>query len=137
VSELVSRRLLQALVAVHLGLALWSLAGLAEFLLPAVPWRRISNPLFSPAVLLAQWLLVLGTAAVFVGGYALRWRGTRPAIAIGYASMASLCAYQTFFILVHDARFVAMGMEFAAYVAILAFLHMSPAGAGRFTGRNA
>jgi hypothetical protein len=134
-SEAVSRRVLQALVVVHLGLAVWSLIGLAEFVLPAVPWRRIANPLFSPAVLLAQWLLVLGTAAIFVGGYARRWRYTPLAVGVGYGLMASLCVYQTFFILIHEMRFVPLGAEFAAYVSILALLHRSPA-RERFSGSS-
>lgn len=134
-SQTLSGRLLRALVIVHLGLAVWSLVGLVEFVLPAVPWPRIANPLFPPAVLLGQWLLVLGTATIFVGGYVRRWRHMPLAVGVGYALMASLCAYQTFFILMHEIRFVAMAAEFATYIAILAFLCRSPARA-RFIGSN-
>ena len=31
------------LLAVHVGLMAWALAGLAEWLLPSVAWQRVSN----------------------------------------------------------------------------------------------
>lgn len=40
-----------------------------------------------------------------------------------YAAMAALCAVETFGFLVHDGRFLAMGLEYFAYLAILLFLY--------------
>lgn len=110
------------LVVVHLGLFAWAATGMAELLFSRVPWPRISNPLFSDQMLLTQWLLSLGAALVFLSGLALGWRNMPAVLAVCYAAMAAVCAYQTFFILENASRFVAMGAEYAAYVAIVTFL---------------
>lgn len=110
------------LVVVHLGLFAWAATGMAELLFSRVPWPRISNPLFSDQMLLTQWLLSLGAALIFLFGLALGWRNMPVALAVCYAAMAAVCAYQTFFILENDSRFIAMAVEYAAYVAIVTFL---------------
>lgn len=110
------------LVLVHVGLGLWALVGFAELLLGEVPWTRISNPLFSGSMLLWQWALVLTAAVVFVLGYVTRWRRLFLAMSILYGAMAATCALQTFFILTHPTRFLAMAIEYAEYAAILCFL---------------
>lgn len=120
--ELVPRVVVGVLVAVHLFLAAWTLVGLAEFFASQVPWRPISNPLFPPWMLLAQWLAILPTAIVFLAGYALGWQYMPHALGVGYAAMAGLCAYQTVYLLKHDTRFLAMAAEYVAYIAILVFL---------------
>jgi hypothetical protein len=113
------------LVAVHAGLGAWALVGFAELALPQVPWTRLSNPLFSRPMLLLQWSLIAMAAAMFIGGYALRFRHTPLAMSVIYGAMALVCAYQTFFILTHAARFRAMAIEYTEYAAILAFLFLS------------
>lgn len=107
---------------VHLGLFAWAATGMAELLFSRVPWPRISNPLFSDQMLLTQWLLSLAAALIFLLGLALGWRNMPVALAVCYAAMAAVCAYQTFFILENDSRFIAMAVEYAAYVAIVTFL---------------
>ena len=115
------------LVAVHVGLAGWALVGFAELALAEVPWRRLSNPLFSRAMLATQWTLIAVAAAIFIGGYFGRWRHTPVALLFTYGAMASVCAYQTFFILTHPARFRAMAIEYLEYAVILLFLFSSEA----------
>lgn len=123
--KLADRSILAVLLVVHAGLLLWALAGMAEWLLPAVPWPVLSNPLFSPAMLLAQWLAIGAAALAFLLGYALRWRRMREAIIVCYAVMAAICAVQTFTILQNDFRYVGMVLEYIVYVAILAYLYRS------------
>lgn len=116
---------LAALVLVHVALVVWSVLGLAEMMLPQLPWPKVNNPLFPAWVQLAQWLLVLAVASLFILGLAARWRRTPVAMAVGYALMASLCAVETIGYLTHDLRFAAMALEYAAYLAILLFLFRS------------
>jgi hypothetical protein len=110
------------LVLVHAGLGAWAAVGLAELVLPAVPWARISNPLFSPAMLLWQWALVATAASVFIAGTLRRWPRLPVAMLGIYGAMALTCAVQTFFILTDDGRFRAMAIEYLEYAVILAFL---------------
>lgn len=110
------------LCAVHVGLAVWALVGFAEMVWAEVPWKRLSNPLFSPAMLALQWSLILTAAVVFIGGYVTGWHWTPVAMTAIYGMMAATCAYQTFLILVHETRFREMAIEYVEYAIILAFI---------------
>lgn len=68
------------LIAVHVGLASWALLGFAELLLSHVPWKRLSNPLFSDLMLVVQWSEILIAAAIFIWGYFARWKHTPKAM---------------------------------------------------------
>lgn len=110
------------LLVIHLLLAVWAVVGFIEFFWAQPLWGRVSNPLFPGPVLFLQWALTLTAALVFIGGYFLRWPFTPQTMAVVYGAMASLCAVQTFSYMQNDSRFVAMGLEYLAYAAILAFL---------------
>lgn len=121
------------LLAVHVGLGIWAAVGFLELALDRVPWTRVSNPLFSRAMLGLQWTLVATAAVAFVAGYLTRWRHT-PRVMLGvYASMALTCAYQTFFILTAASRFRALAIECVEYAVILAFLFCSRHMRARFS----
>ncbi len=122
------------LVVVHIGLVAWALVGVIELVSSTVPWPRVSNPSLSPKMLLLQWLLVLTAAGLFIGGYVSRWKHTRGAMAVVYTSMAIVCAYQTFFILEHPGRFIAMAIEYVEYGVILTFLFCSKTMQAHFAG---
>lgn len=113
------------LVVLHAGLLVWALMGFAEWFRLDVPWPSVANPLFPHGVLLAHWTSVLLTASLFLGGIALRWPATPTAVACGYAAMATVCLIETTTYLVHDARWLAMGLEYAAYIGIGLFLFRS------------
>jgi hypothetical protein len=123
--ERLARGVAAALIVVHIGLGVWALVGFAELVFPEVPWRRVSNPLFSPSMLLLQWSLIGLAATVFVAGYLGRWQHTPVAMLVVYGAMALVCAYQTFFVLTSASRFRAMAIEYVEYMAILAFLFFS------------
>lgn len=109
------------LVVVHSGLLGWSAIGFLE-LDPCWPLTRISNPLFSTSMLLWQWTLVSVAAVVFLIGFFARIRYLPESMSIVYGLMATTCAYQTFFILQHDSRFIQMAVEFMEYAVILLIL---------------
>jgi hypothetical protein len=121
------------LLAIHAGLGAWAIVGYLELVLPQVPWIRVSNPLFSPTMLLIQWTLIATAASVFIIGYLIRWRPTPSAMLLVYGVMALTCAYQTFFILTAPSRFRAMAIEYVEYVVILAFLFFSEHMRARFS----
>ncbi|MEQ8267839.1 MAG: hypothetical protein RH982_11620 [Parvibaculum sp.] len=113
------------LVVLHAGLLVWALMGFAEWFRVDVPLPHVANPLFPSGVLLAHWTSVLVTASLFLGGLALRWPATPTAVACGYAAMATVCLVETTTHLVHDTRWLAMGLEYAAYIGIGWFLFRS------------
>jgi hypothetical protein len=120
-----------ALVAVHLWLVAWAAVGLVEWLFPQVG-PLFTNPLFPRWLQLVHWIAVLAGAGTFLAGYWLRWRTTPMAVAIAYIPMAAVCAIETFGYLTHDARFIAMAAEYAAYVTIPLVLAYYPPLASRF-----
>ncbi len=128
---LLERVVAGVIVVVHVGLLVWALVGVAELLLPTVPWRRVSNPLFSTPMLVLQWSLIALAATTCLLGL-MSWSRTPIAMAVIYGAMALVCAYQTFFILTHPTRFRSMAIEYAEYLLVLAFLFLSPYMRGRF-----
>jgi hypothetical protein len=125
VPEWLARFIAGLLVLVHVGLGMWAVVGLLELGLAEVPWERVSNPAFSPAMLILQWALVGTAAIIFLTGLFRRWRQTPEAMLLVYGAMASVCAYQTFFILTNASRFRAMAIEYAEYAVISTFLFFS------------
>jgi hypothetical protein len=124
--RLADRSLAVVLVVVHAGLLAWALIGFAEMAWANPPWPRVSNPLFSNAMLFLQWTVVAGAASTFSIGYARRWQRLPAAMVAWYAVMAAICAWQTFFILEHPSRFILMALEYAEYGVIATYLHLSP-----------
>ena len=126
-------RVIQAsLLVIHAALLIWALIGFAELVWTDVPWRRLSNPLFSRSMLALQWSLIALAASIFILGFVLRFRYTPAAMACVYGAMALVCAYQTFFILTDPRRFRAMAIEYLEYAAILAFLFLAKSMRERF-----
>ena len=132
--DVANRAIAAILVVVHAGLGLWAIVGFAELLAPSVPWPELSNPLFSTPMLLFHWTAIAAAAVTFLSGWFARWRLLPWAMAVCYAFMAAVCAVQTVFVLVHDSRFVDMALEYAAYLAILAWLFFSPLVRERLAG---
>lgn len=115
------------LLALHAGLLLWAAAGFVEFATAEVLVPGLANPLFSPAMLFAQWTAIGLAGAIFLAGWLLRWRRLPEAMIACYLAMAAICAVQTFTILQNPSRFVDIVLEYAAYIAISAWLLLSPA----------
>lgn len=125
------RIVMAGLVLLHLGLLVWALMGFAEWTVGAVPWPEVTNPLFPRPMLFFHWLSVIAASTAFLAGLALRWPGTPLAVVLGYGAMAIVCLIETTRYLVHDAKWLAMAAEYAAYLAIGSWLFLSA------TARNA
>ncbi|MBE7492023.1 MAG: hypothetical protein HS108_09760 [Planctomycetes bacterium] len=131
--EFAARCFAAVLVLVHLGLGVWAGLGFAELGMAETPWPRLSNPLFSPAMLTLQWTLIATAAVCFVVGYFARWKRLPVAMAVIYGLMALTCAYQTLFILTAPTRFLFIAIEYLEYAVILAFLFRSDFARRRFS----
>jgi hypothetical protein len=134
--ETLARIIAALLLVVHAGLGLWALVGFAELLFD-VPWSPVSNPLFSPPMLLLQWTLIATASLTFIVGYARRWPPLPKAMLAIYGAMALVCAYQTFLVLTSPTRFRAMAIEYAEYTLILLFLFFAQPMRTRFRSNRA
>ncbi len=115
-----------ALLGVHGTLALWAAAGLVELATPAPPWPAVRNPELPGGLLVVHWLAMLGAGSVFLVGYLTRWPATPRVMVAAYASLATVCAVETFGYLTNESRFVNMGVEYATYAILIALLHNAP-----------
>lgn len=111
------------LVLIHTFLWLWSFGGALEWLSINVPWKPYSNPEFPHWLLFFHWGTVLFTATVFLYGYFTRWSSTPHFMAIGYGMMAIVCVVETFWFMTSKTKFLAMGLEYTAYIVILFILY--------------
>lgn len=124
------------LLAIHAFLLAWAAVGMAEWVLADVPWPLVSNPAFPPWLLLLHWLAIIAGSLAFLVGYIARWQATPLIVAIAYAFMATVCVIETFWFLTGVGRFVAMILEFTAYIGIVVLLQRLPSFVQRFSGRN-
>jgi Ni,Fe-hydrogenase I cytochrome b subunit len=121
-SETIPRLILYVLVGVHVFLGLWAIVGWTEWFVQNVPWQRVSNPAFDRGMLFVHWLVILSASVIFLTGYFTRSPHLPAAMTFIYASMALVCALQTFFYLENSSKYVAMILEYAAYAIILFLL---------------
>jgi hypothetical protein len=124
------------LLTLHALLLLWAVTGLVEWFSPSTPWPPISNPLFPRWLLFLHWLSVIFASLIFLLGFTLKWKWTPKAIVPAYAFMALVCAIETIGFLTHPLRFLAMGLEYAAYIAIPMALHFVPTLKSRFESQS-
>lgn len=111
------------LLMINLFLWSWSMGGMLEWLLPEVPWRPYSNPDFPKGILFFHWTAVIVASSGFLYGYFSRWKFTPNFMFLGFGLMASMCVIETFGYMTSETKYVAMGLEFAAYIVILFILH--------------
>lgn len=111
------------LVIIHIFLGLWSFGGMIEWLMPDVPWEAYSNPEFPGWLLFIHWSSVIFASAFFLYGYFTRWNKTPRFMAIGYGLMALVCLIETFGFMTSETKFLAMGLEYSAYILILIILY--------------
>lgn len=111
------------LVAVHIVLFVWAAGGMIEWSVQKVPWTPFSNPLFPRWLLFIHWFSIIFSSTVFICGYFTNWYKTPDLMVIGYGMMAIVCIIETFGYMTSKTKFLAMGLEFAAYIIILFILY--------------
>ncbi len=127
-----SRTLPPLLLLLHAGLLLWATVGWIEWFASTVPWTPLSNPLFPQWVLFLHWSAVAIASALFLWGYATRWKHTPVAMIPAYGFMAIVCFIETIWFMESPYRYLAMAAEYAAYAGILWMLFRMPRLADRF-----
>ena len=120
--NVLGRTLAFLLIVIHGGLLIWALVGFLEFH-PEWVFTDISNPLFGRTTLLWQWSIVAVASLAYLLGFGFRMHWLPEIMTVFYGVMAITCAYQTFFILLHDSRFMQMAIEFLEYTLILWILY--------------
>jgi hypothetical protein len=125
--ERLSTPIWYGLFVLHAGLGVWAALGLIEFLTPSRIAFGLANRHFPGWMQLLHWLAIGAGAAVFL----LTWRRPPRArvmgMALAYGLMAVVCLAQTILFLQHPGKWRDMGLEYAAYLAILWLLaHLPP-----------
>jgi hypothetical protein len=113
------------LVVIHLFLLTWGIGGFLEMILPKVPWKPFTNPAFPTWVLIIHWGSVVFASVVFLFGYFNHWNKTPQIMLIAYGIMALVCVIETFGYMTNKTKYLAMGIEYVAYTAILLLLFKS------------
>lgn len=110
------------LLIVHLCLLVWSSGGFLELILPGVPWQPYTNPDFPNWLLPIHWGSALVTSMGFLYGYFTKWSKTPRFMMFAYATLALLCAIETFWFMTSQTKYIAMITEYVAYTLILFLL---------------
>jgi hypothetical protein len=113
------------LVVIHVFLGGWAIGGIIELIAGKVPWKPFSNPEFPRWVLTIHWASILFAAGIFMFGYFTRWKLTPHFMVAAYGTMAVVCIIETFGFMTSKYKFLAMGLEYAAYILIVILLYHS------------
>lgn len=113
----------------------WGALGLLEYGFGFAPLMPLQNANFPPGTQLIHWILIVSSGAVYLGGYATRWRYTPSAMTVLFAMLATLCAVETFDFMTRPDRYSAFGREVVYYVLIAVYLQRSKRMRSRF-GRS-
>ncbi|MEX2514203.1 MAG: hypothetical protein WD398_14965 [Cyclobacteriaceae bacterium] len=113
------------LLTLHFILFFWAAGGIIEMVFDKVPWKPFTNPDFPFWVLIIHWGSVLFASVGFIYGYLTHWIKTPQIMAKVYGLMALVCIIETFGYMTSKSKYLAMGVEFMTYLAILFLLFKS------------
>ncbi len=100
----------------------WGVLGFVEYFTGAALLMPLQNPTFPPGTQFVHWLLIATSGAVFLAGYAARWRYTPIAMMVLFAALATLCAIQTFDFMENPSRYGDFARECTYYVLMSIYL---------------
>jgi uncharacterized membrane protein YccC len=120
-----SRIFSYVIVGISLFLSMWGLLGFLEYFWGYAPLLPLQNPEFPQGTQFLHWLAISVSGLVFLAGYGTHWAYTPHAMVVIYAVMATLCFVQTFDFMTNPSRYLAMVVEYVAYLAIGIFLFRS------------
>ncbi len=103
----------------------WGVLGFLEYFTGLAPFMPLQNPTFPPGTQFFHWFLITLTGSTFLVGYFARWRYTPVAMIVLYASLATMCAIQTFDFMENASRYADFARECAYYVIISVYLFRS------------
>lgn len=100
----------------------WGLLGFLEYFTGLAPLMPLQNATFPSGTQFVHWLVITLSGATFLVGYFSRWSYTPIAMIVLFASLATLCAVQTFDFMENEGRYADFARECAYYVIISIYL---------------
>ena len=110
----------------------WGLLGFLEYFTGLAPLMPLQNPTFPGGMQVVHWILITASGATFLAGYVLRWSYTPVAMLVMFASLATMCAIQTFDFLESPDRYRNFVQECVNYIVISIYLFRSKRMRDRF-----
>lgn len=103
----------------------WGLLGFLEYFTGLAPLMPLQNPTFPTGTQTVHWILITLSGATYLAGYFLRWRFTPIAMLVLFASLATMCAIQTFDFMENPDRYRNFVQECINYTIISIYLFRS------------
>ncbi len=103
----------------------WGVLGFLEFFTSLAPLMPLQNPSFPTGTQCVHWLVITAAGGTYLLGYGLRWTYTPVAMLALFASLATLCAVETFDFMQNPGRYGDFVRECIYYVVIATYLFRS------------
>ncbi len=100
----------------------WGVLGFLEYFTGAAPLMPLQNATFPSGTQFVHWTLITLSGATFLAGYFLRWSYTPLAMIVLFASLATLCAIQTFDFMENPSRYWDFLRECIYYIIMSVYL---------------
>lgn len=100
----------------------WGILGFLEYFSGFAPLMPLQNPTFPSGTQFVHWLLITLSGGTFLAGYILRWHYTPVAMMVLFASLATLCAVQTFDFMENESRYADYARECVYYIIMSIYL---------------
>ena len=110
----------------------WGLLGFLEYLTGLAPLMPLQNATFPSGTQFVHWLVITLSGGTFLAGYFTRWSYTPIAMVVLFASLATLCAVQTFDFMENESRYADFARECFYYVIMSIYLFRSKRMRDRF-----
>ena len=103
----------------------WGVLGFLEHFTGLAPLMPLQNSTFPAGTQFVHWLLITLSGGTFLIGYFSRWSYTPVAMIVLFASLATMCAIQTFDFMENPSRYADFVRECIYYTIISIFLFRS------------
>ncbi len=100
----------------------WGVLGFLGYFTAAAPLMPLQNPTFPAGTQFVHWTLITLSGATFLVGYFSRWSYTPLAMIVLFASLATLCAIQTFDFMENQSRYWDFARECIYYIIMSVYL---------------
>jgi hypothetical protein len=110
----------------------WGVLGFLEYFTGLAPLMPLQNPTFPAGTQFVHWTLITLSGGTLLAGYVLRWSCTPVAMIVMFASLATLCAIQTFDFMENPSRYTDFMRECIYYIIMSIYLFRSKRMRDRF-----
>ena len=110
----------------------WGVLGFLEYFTDLAPLMPLQNPTFPTGTQFVHWTLITLSGGTLLAGYILRWSYTPVAMIVLFASLATLCAIQTFDFMENPSRYTDFMRECIYYIIMSIYLFRSKRMRDRF-----